>query len=105
MTFACHVDDVPPGEGRSLSLAGRRIALFRTAGGWFALDAACSHLGGPLADGIVCDHAVTCPLHERRFSLATGDALGGEPGVAAHAVEVRGTRVFVALAEPAARAA
>lgn len=105
MTFACHVDDVPLGEGRAVTLHGRRIAVFRTARSWFALDAACPHMGGPLADGIVCDHAVTCPLHERRFSLATGDALGGEPGVAAHAVEVRGTGVFVGLAQPAARAA
>ncbi|HEX4344239.1 MAG TPA: Rieske 2Fe-2S domain-containing protein [Solirubrobacteraceae bacterium] len=100
MTFACHVDDVPLGEGRVVSIGGRRIAVFRAAGGWYALDAACPHLGGPLADGIVCDRAVICPLHDRRYDLETGAALGAGEAVAAHAVEVRGERVFVQVAAP-----
>ena len=99
MTYACQVDDVPPGEGRAITLGDRRIAIFRTAAAWYALDAVCPHLGGPLADGIVCDRAVICPLHERRFDLATGAALSVGEGVAAHAVEVRGDGVHVALAE------
>jgi nitrite reductase (NADH) small subunit len=74
------------------------VALFRTPTEWYALDAVCPHRGGPLADGIVCDRAVICPLHERRFDLATGATLSDGEGVAAHAVEVRGERVFVTLA-------
>src|SRR3954471_4494672 len=105
MTFACHVDDVPLGEGRVVTLDGRRVAVFRAAGGWYALDAVCPHRGGPLADGIVCDRAVICPLHERRYDLATGAPLGSHAGVAAHAVEVRGEQVYVTLAGAARRAA
>jgi nitrite reductase (NADH) small subunit len=105
MNYACRVDDVPRGEGRALSVDGRRIAIFRSDAGWFALDAVCPHRGGPLEDGIVCDHAVICPLHDRRFDLATGAALGAGDGVAAHAVEVRGDRVFVALVGTQQRAA
>jgi nitrite reductase (NADH) small subunit len=103
--YACHVDDVPPGEGRAITIDGRRVALFRAAGGWHAIDAACPHRGGPLADGIVCDDAVICPLHERRFDLRTGAGLTTQDGVAAHGVEVRGERVFVTLAEAAVGAA
>jgi nitrite reductase (NADH) small subunit len=103
--YACRVDDVPPGEGRAISLDGRRIAIFRAAGGWYALDAVCPHMGGPLADGIVCDRAVICPLHERRFDLESGAALTTGDGVAAHAVEVRDERVFVTLAAAQQRAA
>jgi nitrite reductase (NADH) small subunit len=107
MIYACKVDDVPVGEGRAVTLAGRRIALFRAPTGWYALDHACPHLGGPLADGIVSDCSVICPLHARRFDLATGRALSGGDDVAAHAVEVRGDAVFVALGEapPAAEPA
>ena len=106
MTFACRIDDVPLGEGRVVSIEGRRIAIFRAAGDWYALDAACPHMGGPLADGIVCDRAVICPLHERRFSLDTGAPIGHDgPGVTAHRVEVRGDDVLVALAQPVAVAA
>ena len=105
MTYACRVDDVPLGEGRALMLGGRRVAIFRSAQGWYALDAVCPHRGGPLEDGIVCDRAVICPLHERRFDLASGAPLSGGDGVVAHAVEVRGERVFVTLAESRQRAA
>jgi nitrite reductase (NADH) small subunit len=52
-------------------------------------------MGGPLADGIVCDRAVICPLHDRRYDLETGEPLGAGEGVTAHTVEVRGKRVFV----------
>ncbi len=98
MIFACHVDDVPLGEGRVVTLGGHRIAVFRAAGGWYALDAACPHLGGPLADGIVCDRAVICPLHDRRYDLSTGQPLGAGDPVVAHGVQVRGESVFVEVA-------
>jgi nitrite reductase (NADH) small subunit len=101
----CSVDDIPLGEGRTITLDGRRIAIFRATGGWYALDAVCPHRGGPLADGIVCDRAVICPLHDRRFDLETGAALTTGDGVAAHAVEVRGERVFVTLADAGRHAA
>ena len=103
--YACRVDDIPLGEGRAITLDGRRIAIFRSGGGWYALDAVCPHRGGPLADGIVCDQAVICPLHDRRFDLESGAPLTTGGGVAAHAVDVRGDRVFVTLAAAERRAA
>jgi nitrite reductase (NADH) small subunit len=97
MRRACDVDDVPVGEGRAVTIAGRRIALFRARGGWYALDAACPHMGGPLADGIVAERSVICPLHERRFDLDSGDALSGGCGVSAHQVTLVGESVYVTL--------
>jgi nitrite reductase [NAD(P)H] small subunit len=93
----CKVDDIPPGEGRAVTVAGRRIAVFNAPTGWYALDHACPHLGGPLADGLLADSCVTCPLHERRYDLRTGAALGGGEGVVAHRVELRGDTVEVTL--------
>lgn len=94
--IACTVDDVPLGEGRALTLAGRRLALFHTPAGWFAIDHSCPHAGGPLSDGITADCSVICPLHERRFDLATGEPLGhGGPPVEVYAVELRGAHVHV----------
>lgn len=95
MIRVCSVEDVPPGEGRTVWIDGRRIAVFRAEDGWFALDGTCPHLGGPLADGIVASRTVICPLHERRFDLATGQEAGGGYCVAAHRVEVRGTDVYL----------
>ncbi|HEX8160241.1 MAG TPA: Rieske 2Fe-2S domain-containing protein [Solirubrobacteraceae bacterium] len=105
MTYACHTDDIPLGEGRAITLDERRIAIYRTTSGWYALDAICPHRGGPLADGIVCDRAVICPLHDRRYDLKTGEPLSAGEPVTAHTVQVRGQRVFVIIAEPARVAA
>jgi nitrite reductase (NADH) small subunit len=105
MIRVCSVDDIPPGEGRAITVHGRRIAIFRTSERWYALDAACPHLGGPLADGIVADRTVICPLHERRFALDTGEALTGGPCVQAHAIEVRNGQVYLQLARERAAAA
>ena len=93
----CRAGDVPPGEGRAVTVEGRRIAIFNAPAGWYALDDACPHRGGPLADGLLSDSCVTCPLHERRFDLRTGEALSGGEGVVAHRVEVRDGTVEVTL--------
>jgi nitrite reductase (NADH) small subunit len=102
LRYACDVDDIPAGEGRTVTIDGHKIALFRTAAGWYAIDHACPHAGGPLADGIAADCSVICPLHERRFALDTGAPIGHDgPGVRAHHVEVDGDRVHVAIGVPA----
>jgi nitrite reductase (NADH) small subunit len=97
---ACAVDDVPLGEGRTVAFAAHRIAVFNTVLGWRATDADCPHAAGPLADGILADASVTCPLHQRRFALATGEPIGHDcAALTAHRVELRGPDVFVQLAD------
>lgn len=90
--------DVPLLEGRSVTVAGRRVAVFRTPGGLHALDGACPHLGGPLADGLVADRCVTCPLHGRRFDLRTGAERSGHAGVTVHEVVERDGELWLRLA-------
>lgn len=96
--YACQVEDVPRGEGRTIILGDHQVAVFHTPNAWYAIDAVCPHRGGPLADGIVCDHVVICPLHDRRFDLTSGEALSDGDGVTTHAVEVRGEHVYITLA-------
>jgi nitrite reductase (NADH) small subunit len=98
MIRVCSTDDVPLGEGRAVVLGGRRIAIFHTPSGWYALDAVCPHRGGPLEDGIVSDRSVICPLHERSFDLETGAAATPDcPSVRAYPVDVTLDDVFVKL--------
>lgn len=101
MIHVGRVEDVPLLEGRSVAVGDRRIAVFRTAQGFHALDAACPHRGGPLADGLVADSCVTCPLHGWRFALRSGAALGAHPGVAVHEVLERDGELWVRLAAAA----
>ncbi|MBA3300698.1 MAG: nitrite reductase small subunit NirD [Thermoleophilaceae bacterium] len=98
MIDVCGIEDVPLGEGRAVTVDGSRIAVFHSASGWYALDDVCPHRGGPLSDGLLADSCVTCPLHDRRFALDSGESMNGEDGVTAHTVRMRGERVFVELA-------
>ncbi|MGD8863356.1 MAG: nitrite reductase small subunit NirD [Myxococcales bacterium] len=74
------------------------IAVFRTGDGRvFALDDRCPHQGGPLSEGLVHGHRVTCPLHETRVCLESGQCDGpSQERVTVHAVRVEGGRVFLA---------
>ena len=99
MVDVCASSDVPIGEGRVATVGGRRIAVFRAASGWFALDDACPHRDGPLSDGILADACVVCPLHDRRFELESGASLSGDcDDVTAHHLEERDGRIYVELA-------
>jgi nitrite reductase (NADH) small subunit len=72
------VAQIPLGEGRAFEVGGRRVAIFRTRDGRvFATQGECPHRGGPLADGLVGDGVVVCPLHEWRFDLASGATPNG----------------------------
>ena len=72
------IDRIPPGEGQTFVVAGREIAVFRARGAdeVQATQARCPHKAGLLADGIVGDGKVICPLHSYKFDLATGTPLG-----------------------------
>jgi nitrite reductase (NADH) small subunit len=89
-------DDVPMLEGRSVGVGDRRIAVFRTPEGFYGLDHSCPHEGGPLADGIVADSCVTCPLHGWRFDLASGEVVGGAGAVRAYPIIESDGELFLA---------
>lgn len=75
------VDDVPVRGARTIATGQGNIAVFKAADGTlFALWDRCPHRGGPLSQGIVHGHAVTCPLHNWVISLATGSAEGADTG-------------------------
>ncbi len=44
-------DDVPPGTAKAVEADGRRIAVFNSGGGYYAIDDACTHRGGALSEG------------------------------------------------------
>ena len=91
----CLEADVPFGEGRSVALVNRRVGVFNTAAGFFAVDNDCPHQGGPLSDGILADACVTCPLHGRRIDLRTGSVFGHDESVKTYPLEVRDGTVWL----------
>ena len=59
------------------------IGVFRTEDDRiFAINNSCPHKGGPLSQGIVHGHSVTCPLHNWVIGLETGEVKGPDQGCA-----------------------
>jgi aminopyrrolnitrin oxygenase len=63
--------DLPCGRVLGVVALGRKLALFRTAGGTVAvLEATCAHLGADLSRGTVCGERLRCALHHWEYSTA-----------------------------------
>ena len=101
------LDEVPLRGARMVKTAEGCVAVFRTAADEvYAIDNACPHKKGPLADGIVHDKYVTCPLHNWVISLETGAAQGQDEGqVATFPARIEDGRILLDVASLRARTA
>ncbi len=91
------LDNIPRRGARVVKTVHGCVAVFRTHDDRvFALDDRCPHKGGPLSEGIVHGHDVTCPLHGMVIGLADGLATGADKGaVATYAARVEGGRILL----------
>jgi 3-phenylpropionate/trans-cinnamate dioxygenase ferredoxin subunit len=94
---AASTSEIAPGQARLVNVKGKEIVLFNVDGAFFALDNACTHEEGPLADGEFLGHEVTCPWHGATFDIRTGEVLGppAYEDVARYNVRVTGTDIEV----------
>jgi len=70
------LDDLADGGMIGGHVGEEPVLLARRGDEFFAIGSACSHYGGPLAEGLAVDDTVRCPWHHARFSLRTGEAIG-----------------------------
>ncbi|MCB1864471.1 MAG: nitrite reductase small subunit NirD [Chromatiales bacterium] len=96
----CAVEDIPRLGSRVVKSDTLNIALFRTTDDRvFALRDQCPHKGGPLSQGIVHGTTVTCPLHNWKIDLASGEAQGPDEGCTnAFPVQIENGRVRLSIA-------
>ena len=92
----CRVSDVAEGEGRTVQVGGKLVAVFCAGGKYHAIDDTCPHMGASLAGGYVENGVVTCPWHAWRFRLSDG-AWADNPRIAigSYPVQVEGDAVQV----------
>ncbi len=92
------LDDIPRLGSRVIKTDTVDIAVFRTAQDQvFAIKDACPHKQGPLSQGIVHGTSVTCPLHNWKIDLASGEALGPDEGCTnVYPVKVENGMVYLA---------
>jgi NAD(P)H-dependent nitrite reductase small subunit len=96
----CRVGELADGEGKTVTVGGRLIAVFHTQGQYYAIDDTCPHMGASLSGGYIEEGIVTCPWHAWRFRLRDG-VWADNPRIklGCYAVRVEGEAVQVRLEE------
>ena len=90
---------IPVLGSRLIKTRDMDIAVFRASDdSVFAVRDDCPHRGGPLSQGIVHGHTVTCPLHNWKIDLHTGGALAPDRGCTnVFPVKVEDGKVYLQL--------
>ena len=96
---AARRSELPENDGTYVEVEGNRIALFNLDGEIYAIDNACTHVGGPLSLGRVKDDEVECPWHGSRFDIKTGEVrtFPAKEDVATYQVRITGDDVEVEI--------
>ena len=89
--------DLPAGSAIPVEVNGKEIALFNVDDKYYAIDNACTHVGGSLAEGSVDGNEVTCPLHGATFDITSGKVTGepAEDDVKGYNVIVEGEDIKI----------
>ncbi|MDM0065246.1 non-heme iron oxygenase ferredoxin subunit [Variovorax sp. J31P207] len=76
---------------------GKKIAIYRVDGEFFATDNVCPHAYALLTDGFVEGDTVECPLHGALFNIRTGKCMGlpAESDLATYPVTVVENKIFL----------
>ncbi len=101
------LEDIPKLGSRVVRTEQGDIAVFRNNNDEvFALLDVCPHKAGPLSQGIVCEHTVTCPLHNWNIDMRNGEACAPDEGsTKAFEVISESDKLFLKLSDSAENAA
>lgn len=69
------VEEIPPGQHKTIDINDVLIAVFNIDGNYFAIEDVCTHDGGILTGGDLKANVITCPRHGAQFDIRTGAVL------------------------------
>ena len=67
------IEEVPEGTIAGVRAGEEEIALAHCDGGFYAVQAHCLHLQGPLAEGRLEGCVLSCPWHGWQYDVRTGE--------------------------------
>src|SRR5215510_3976402 len=92
------VEELPPGRGTCVTVAGKDIALFNVDGSIYAMENECLHQGLSLGTSELQGKVVTCRGHGWRYDVTTGNTLHvPDFGVATYPVKVVDGTIMLGL--------
>lgn len=90
--------DIAPGSGATVEVGGKSFAVFNVEGNYYAIDNECVHRGGPLGEGELEGHVVTCPWHGWTYDVKTGKCVSNPAAcVKSYPVTVEGADIKVQI--------
>lgn len=85
---AARRDELEPGTGKTVDVAGTPVALFNVGGRYYAIHNTCRHRGGPLGEGELSGSVVICPWHGWQYDVTIGEKVAN-PEIRVEKFEVR----------------
>ncbi len=76
-TDVAAVSDLTLGKMKMVAVADTAVVLLKDGDGTHAFGGVCPHIGGPLWEGELDGHCVTCPWHGSQFDVRDGKLLHG----------------------------
>ena len=92
-----NASEVPEDGTLLVHLGAEPVCLYNIGGKILATHDTCTHGQASLADGFIDGEEIECPLHQGKFHIATGKAVG-EPcteDIRAYAVKIEGGAVLL----------
>jgi len=75
MVKVCSAREIELVQKKLFDIDGLVIAVFYVEGKFYAMEDICTHDGGPVIEGPLNGHEITCPRHGARFDVRTGKPL------------------------------
>ncbi|MBI1973061.1 Rieske 2Fe-2S domain-containing protein [Candidatus Woesearchaeota archaeon] len=90
--------EIDENQAKVVEVEGKPVALFRVQGKFYAVSHTCAHAGGPIGEGYLSEHIVTCPWHSWQYDIRTGKSISVEGAkIPLYKVKVEKDMVFVAV--------
>ncbi len=95
---ALSASSLAPGEVVEVMIGEQHLALCNVGGVFHASSNVCPHAGGPIGEGTLVDHALTCPYHGWAFDVRDGScAVNAEVKLPIYPVKLVDGVVYVKL--------
>lgn len=93
------VNEIEEGEMMPIEVDGELVCLARVDGAVCAFSDNCTHISGPLSEGDLEGHILTCPWHGAQFDIRNGKVVRGpaRQDIPTYPVKVEGESVFISL--------
>jgi nitrite reductase/ring-hydroxylating ferredoxin subunit len=97
---AAEISEIPVGKMKMIKIHGKPILIANVDGRHYAIGARCTHRGADLSKGTLRKNVVSCPRHNAKFDLTTGDVISGpaHKDKQSYRVKIEGNDILIEIA-------